>query len=174
VTALPDHVVVVGLGGNVGDDAAIVDRFLRARAALAAWGPVRGSPVYRTAPIGGPPGQRDYLNAALSIAFDPPPPLPAELLAVILELERQLGRDRRTEVRNGPRTIDLDLLVWGDRVARWDDLEVPHPRLADRRFALAPLIDLHGENLDLPGTGTTAGARYRELDQRCELTDLRI
>jgi 2-amino-4-hydroxy-6-hydroxymethyldihydropteridine diphosphokinase len=173
VIHLPDHVVVIGLGGNVGDDAAIVDRFLRARAALTAFGAVRGSPVYRTAPIGGP-AQRDFLNAALRVAFDPPPPLPAELLATIVELERQLGRDRRAEVRNGPRAIDLDVLVWGDRVVHHEGLRVPHARLLERRFALAPLVDLCGEDLRIPGTDTTAGAAYRALDQRCELTASRI
>jgi 2-amino-4-hydroxy-6-hydroxymethyldihydropteridine diphosphokinase len=172
---LPDRVVVVGLGGNLGGDAAIVARFVRAREALAAWGSVRGSRVYRSAPIGGPPDQGDYLNAALAVALDPPLPLPAELIAGVLEIERLLGRDRLREVRDGPRPIDLDVLLWGERHARWEGLEVPHPRLAARRFALAPAIDLVGEDVMVPGSSRTLGELWRALpDQRVEPTDLAI
>jgi 2-amino-4-hydroxy-6-hydroxymethyldihydropteridine diphosphokinase len=167
--------IVVGLGGNTGGDAAVVDRFLRARAAFTAWGAVRASAVYRTAPVGGPAGQPAFLNAALAIAVDPPEPLPAELIALVLELERSMGRDRTREVRDGPRAIDLDVLLWDDKRARWDGLEVPHPRLARRRFALAPVIDLLGEEHVIPGTNATAGALYAALaDQHVERTDLRI
>jgi 2-amino-4-hydroxy-6-hydroxymethyldihydropteridine diphosphokinase len=163
--------LVIGLGGNLGGDAAILDRFAAARAAVSAWGAVRGSAVYRTAPVGGP--GPDFLNAALAIAVDPPAPLPAELIATVLELERGLGRDRRSEARNGPRVIDLDVLVWGDRAARYDGLEVPHPRLHLRRFALAPLIDLAGD--DLVVRGRTLRAWYDAItDQRVEPTAYRI
>jgi 2-amino-4-hydroxy-6-hydroxymethyldihydropteridine diphosphokinase len=173
--ALPEQVVVIGLGGNLGGDAAILDRFIRARAALTAWGAVRGSPVYRSAPLGGPGGQPDYLNAALAVAIDPPDPRPAELIAIVLEIEALLGRDRSHEIANGPRAIDLDVLLWGTRRGRWDGLEVPHPRLAARRFALAPVIDLFGEGLVVPGTGAAVGALWRGLgDQRVDPTELRI
>lgn len=169
-TTVPDRVVVIGLGANVGDDAAIIARFAAVRAAFTAWGPTRASPVYRTAPIGGP-AQRDYLNAAIAITVEPPP-LPDELIATVLELERGLGRDRMTEVRNGPRAIDLDVLLWGDRRLHRDHLEIPHPRLADRRFALAPVVDLLGD-VTVPGTATTAAALLsRVAGQRCELTEL--
>ena len=83
--------IVVGLGGNVGDDAAIVARFAAVADALAAWGPVHASPVFRTAPIG--PAQQDFLNAALSLRADPVP-TPRELAAALQELERLLGRAR--------------------------------------------------------------------------------
>ena len=62
-----------------------------------------------------------------------------------------LGRDRSREVRWGPRAIDLDVLLWDARVIRTPELDVPHPRLAERRFALAPLIDLLGEQHVVPG-----------------------
>lgn len=170
MTAVPDRVIVIGLGANIGDDAAIVARFSAARAALAALGPARASPIYRTAPIGGP-AQRDYLNAAVAVSVEPPP-TPDELIAIVRELERGLGRDRRSEARNGPRAIDLDVLVWGDRRVHHDHLVVPHPRLAARRFALAPLVDLLGD-VAIPGTGSTAAALLaRTADQRCGLTDL--
>jgi 2-amino-4-hydroxy-6-hydroxymethyldihydropteridine diphosphokinase len=142
-------VILLGLGGNVGGDEAIVARFEAVAAAFAAWGPVRGSRIYRTAPIG--PAQDDFLNAAISVRAAPEPQ-PDELAAMIRETERLLGRDREREVRWGPRPIDIDVLVWGDRVLR-SPLEVPHPRLADRKFALAPLADLLGEDAVVPGAG---------------------
>jgi 2-amino-4-hydroxy-6-hydroxymethyldihydropteridine diphosphokinase len=173
--ALPEQVVVIGLGGNLGGADAIVDRFVRARAAFTAWGAVRGSAVYRSAPIGGPAVQPDYLNAALLVAIDPPDPRPADLIAAVLEIERELGRDRRQEIEHGPRAIDLDVLLWGTRHARWDGLVVPHPRLAARRFALAPVIDLLGAGFVMPGTVSTVGALWRGLaDQRVDPTELRV
>lgn len=175
MTAVPPGALVIGLGGNVGGDTAILDRFARVRAALAAWGAVRGSAVYRTAPIGGPPGQGDFLNAAVAVTVDLPAPGPAEVLALIAGLETALGRDRRGEVKDGPRPIDLDVLLWGERVARWPGLDVPHPRLAGRRFALAPVIDLLGDGVVIPGTGATAGALYAALDHQAVVaTGLRI
>ncbi|MCA9679088.1 MAG: 2-amino-4-hydroxy-6-hydroxymethyldihydropteridine diphosphokinase, partial [Myxococcales bacterium] len=85
--------IVLGLGGNVGDEAAIVARFDAVAAAFAAWGPVRASRVYRTAPLGGV-AQPGFLNAALAVTVAPAPE-PAELIAGVLEIERLLGRDRR-------------------------------------------------------------------------------
>jgi 2-amino-4-hydroxy-6-hydroxymethyldihydropteridine diphosphokinase len=163
--------LVIGLGGNLGGDAAVLERFARARAAFTAWGAVRGSTVYRTAAIGGP--GPDFLNAALAIAVDPPAPLPADLVANVLAIEAGLGRDRRGEARNGPRAIDLDVLLWGERVARYDGLAVPHPRLHERRFALAPLRELVGD--DVVVRGRTLRAWYDALpDQRVEPTAHRI
>jgi 2-amino-4-hydroxy-6-hydroxymethyldihydropteridine diphosphokinase len=175
VRDLPDGVIVIGFGGNVGGDAAVLDRFARARAALAAWGSVRGSAVVRTAPVGGPAGQPDFLNAAVAVAADSPAPRPRELLAIVVEIERLLGRDRAREVRDGPRPIDLDVLLWGTRIFDADGLVVPHPRLAGRRFALAPILDLLGDELVIPGTERTARELYASLvDQRIEPTAHRI
>ncbi len=161
-TAATDEPLVIGLGGNVGGDDAILERFRRAREALGAIGGVRAAPLYRSAPIG--PAQPAFLNTALRLrAADL---APAELMATLRELEHLLGRDRRGEARWGPRAIDLDVLVWGGRVLRTPELEVPHPRLAERRFALAPLAALLGEAFEIPGAGA-AGAllgRVREQD----------
>lgn len=168
--------IVLGLGGNVGDEAAIVARFDAVAAAFAAWGPVRASRVYRTAPLGGV-AQPAFLNAALAVTVAPAPE-PAELIAGVLEIERLLGRDRRREARWGPRTIDVDVLLWGDREVRWPGaggvrLEVPHPRLTARVFALAPVADLLGDDHVVPGTGRTVGAwRAAAGDQGVALTDL--
>lgn len=129
--------IVIGFGGNVGGDGAIIERFRRAREAFAQLGPVRSAALYRTAAIG--PAQADFLNTAIAVDFDA---TPSELISTVLEIERLLGRDRRGEARWGPRKIDLDVLVWDDRMIRTPDLDVPHPRLYERRFALQPLADL--------------------------------
>lgn len=129
--------IVIGFGGNVGGDDAIIERFRRARDAFAELGPVRSAALYRTAAIG--PAQADFLNTAIGVDIDA---IPNELISTVLEIERLLGRDRRSEARWGPRKIDLDVLLWDDRVIRTPELEVPHPRLYERRFALQPLADL--------------------------------
>ena len=78
-----------------------------------------------------------------------------ELLDVLLEVERDLGRERGTGPRYGPRPIDLDLLLFGSEVIEEPGLTVPHPRLHERRFALEPLADLDA-GLVVPGRGTVA------------------
>ena len=164
MTELAADALVIGLGGNVGGDAAIVERFRRARAALAQLADVRSAPIYRTAPIG--PVQPAFLNTAVRVRYDGG--TPAEVIATVLELEHLLGRDRRGEARGGPRTIDLDVLAWGTRVVRTPELELPHPRLVERRFALQPLADLFGEDLRI--SGATLGALLgRVTGQACEL-----
>lgn len=140
--------IALGLGGNVGGTAAIVERFRRAREAL---GAVRSAPLYRSAPIG--PPQPDYLNTVILAGDDG---LPAGLIARVLELELQLGRDRRAEERWGPRTIDLDVLAWGERRIAIEGLTVPHPRIAERRFVLLPLLAL---DVAVPGVDLVAAER---------------
>src|SRR5262249_46115720 len=136
--------VIVGFGGNIGDDAAIVERFRRAREALAVIAAVRSAPLYRSEPIG--PAQPAVLNTAVAWRFDGEP---AELIMTVLEIERLAGRDRRGEARWGPRAIDLDVLLWRD--VRTPELEVPHPRLVERRFALLPAIELVGGEVVVAG-----------------------
>ena len=97
-----------------------------------------------------------YLNTVVSWRFDG---VPAELIATILEIERLAGRDRRGEARWGPRAIDLDVLVWGDRRIDTPELVVPHPRLVERRFALLPVIDLLGGETIVAGDRLDAHAR---------------
>jgi 2-amino-4-hydroxy-6-hydroxymethyldihydropteridine diphosphokinase len=156
--------VVIGLGGNVGTEAAIVERFHRAREALGALGSVRAAPLYRSAPIG--PDQPEFLNSAVAVGLADAQP--GELIATLLELERLLGRTRDREARWGPRPIDLDVLVWGARIVHTPELEVPHPRLADRKFALAPLVALVGEGFVVPGLGAAGELLHRVAAQRCD------
>ena len=156
--------VVIGLGGNVGTEAEILQRFGDARAALAAIGAVRSARLYRSAPLG--PAQPAFLNTAVRVALDDAQP--DELIGTLLELEYLLGRRREAEARWGPRPLDLDVLVWGARVVRTPSLEVPHPRLIERKFALAPLIDLVGDDFAIPGAGSAGAALRRVADQVCE------
>jgi len=156
--------VVIGLGGNVGTDDEIVDRFRRAREALAHLGELRSAPLYRSDPIGS--SQSPYLNTAIRAQIADLQP--AELLATLHEIERLLGRARLHEARWGPRTIDLDVLVWGERVLDTPELEVPHPRLVERRFALEPLVALLGENFGIPGAGAAGMLLGRVRAQRVE------
>lgn len=158
---LPPDVLVIGLGGNVGTEADIRERFVRARHALREYSHVSSASLYRTAPIG--PSSESFLNTAIRLRLEDG--TPDEVISFVLEIERLLGRDRRAEERWGPRTIDLDVLVWGDRVVRTPALELPHPRLAERRFALRPLLDVVPPDAALPGTDEPLGvleARVRD------------
>ncbi len=96
------------------------------------------SSLYETEPVGFL-DQGPFLNAVLALETDLEP-LP--LLRALLAIERELGRDRSQGVSKGPRTLDLDLLVVGDCVAAEDELTLPHPALAKRRFVLAPLAEI--------------------------------
>jgi len=150
----------VALGGNVGDTAA---RFDAACAALAAASDVellRRSSNVVTAPVGGPPGQRDYLNAVVELETT----LAARaLLELLQEVERANGRERTLEERWGPRTLDLDLLLHGAARVTEPGLTVPHPRLEERSFVLAPLAELAPE-LVLAGCGRSVAERLTELE----------
>lgn len=112
------------------------------------------SSVYETDPVGGPE-QDAYLNIAARVLTTRSP---RGLLALCNRIEAALGRVR--EVRWGPRTVDLDVLLYGDRVIRTRRLEVPHPRLRERAFVLVPLIEV-APGLDLPGGGSAASALAR-------------
>ncbi|HLK02574.1 MAG TPA: 2-amino-4-hydroxy-6-hydroxymethyldihydropteridine diphosphokinase [Streptosporangiaceae bacterium] len=119
------------------------------RAAVAAIGQLPGtsvravSPVYQTAPVGGPE-QPDYLNAVLLVRTTL---APRELLAELLSIEAAHGRVR--EVRFGPRTLDIDVISYGDRVSDDPVLTLPHPRAYERAFVLAPWHDIDpGATLD--------------------------
>ncbi len=161
--------IVVGIGGNIGTDAELIERFRRARDEIGKiGGQVQSAPLYRTAAIG--PSQAPFLNTA--VKFQSGESLSAELMASLLEIERELGRTRSATERFGPRAIDLDVLIWGARVIHRPELEVPHPRLGERRFALVPLAALVGEDFEVPGLGRLAPlldrARGQVLEQVAE------
>lgn len=123
----------VSIGTNLGDRAAHLVAALRGLAALPDTRLVAWSPVFETAPYG-PPPQGPYLNAAAQVATSL---APRALLDALLAIERRAGRERGAP--NAARTLDLDLLLYGDRVVAEPGLAVPHPRLAERAFVLEPL-----------------------------------
>ncbi|HET6900070.1 MAG TPA: 2-amino-4-hydroxy-6-hydroxymethyldihydropteridine diphosphokinase [Vicinamibacteria bacterium] len=144
---MPDVTVYLGLGSNLGDREGHLGRGLEA---LGARG-VRVTAVsglYETEPVGGP-AQGPYLNLAAAAETALPP---EGLLQAALEAEAEAGRVRT--VRNAPRTLDVDILFYGDLVRRTGHLTVPHPRLHERRFVLVPLADL-APALRHPGLGRT-------------------
>lgn len=141
----------VGLGANRDDPPAQIDQACAALAALPQTRLRARSRLWRTPPWG-PVPQADYLNAA--VALDTML-APRALLDALLAIERGAGRDRAHEQRWGPRRLDLDLLLYGDRQLDEPGLCVPHPRLAERAFVLLPLADIDPA-LAVPGAGTVA------------------
>ena len=135
----------VGLGANLGDREATIRRALELLAAEDGIELVAVSTLRETDPVGYA-DQPPFLNGAAAIDTELEP---EELLERLLAVERELGRVRGEGVRYGPRTIDLDLLLYGDATFDGPGLTVPHPRLAERRFALEPLHELDPE-LRLP------------------------
>lgn len=127
----------IALGGNIGDRKSCLDSAVQALRARPDLKVLRVSSYYETAPVGGPPGQGPYLNAAAALETDLAPEV---LLKILLQIEAGLGRIRRE--RFGPRTIDLDLLLYGDLVQSGPDLTLPHPRLHERLFVLEPLAEI--------------------------------
>jgi len=123
-----------GLGSNQGDRRAHLDRAICALRDRFDF--VEVSAVRETAPVGGP-AQGPYLNAVVVVDAEQ---TPRELLGIAAELEEAAGRVRAE--RWGPRTLDVDLLLYGDESVNDPDLVVPHPRLAERRFVLEPLAEL--------------------------------
>ena len=136
---------VIGLGGNVGDVASAFRSALEAIDRAEGNRVVAVSSLYRTAPVGGVE-QDDFLNAAALVATTLDP---TALHALLAAIERDHGRVR--DERWGPRTLDLDLLWFGGLAIASPELEVPHPRLHERRFALAPLVELLPDCTDPDG-----------------------
>ena len=135
--------VFLGLGANLGDRLLTLQRAVDL---LAAHGvrAVASSRVWATAPVG-PPDQPEFLNVVLEV--DPGTMTPRDVLVVANAVEAELGRVR--DVRWGPRTIDIDLLLWGTEHRDDPELTIPHPRLHERAFVVLPLLDLDPD-LHLP------------------------
>jgi 2-amino-4-hydroxy-6-hydroxymethyldihydropteridine diphosphokinase len=150
--------VAVALGSNLGDRDATI------RAALTALGDLigglRASSFHDTAPVGVPAAQPRYLNAA---AVGMTVLAPRALLDALLALERRFGRERT--FLNAPRTLDLDLILYGADVREEPGLMIPHPRFRERAFVLEPLAEIAPEMVD-PVTGQTVRALARALGSR--------
>ena len=154
--APPAH-ACIGLGGNLGDVSTNLARAFAALDALPRTRLLRRSAIYRT-PAWGVSAQPDFLNAAALVATR----LPArELLGELLRIERDAGRDRLGEApRWGPRTLDLDLLLYGDSTLDEPGLRVPHPHLHERAFVLVPLAEI-APSMQVPALGTIGSLRDR-------------
>lgn len=152
---LMQHRVYLGLGSNLGDRRGYLD------AAAAALSPeanvLRRSPIYETAPWGFA-DQPNFLNQVLEAVTELEP---VELLAKLKEIERKLGRQER--FRNGPREIDIDILLYDDLVLKEGGLQIPHPRMHERAFILGPLADL-APGLVAPGQEKTVSQFLEDLD----------
>lgn len=148
-------IAFVGLGGNVGDAARILREAFVALDRLPDSRVLCVSRLYRT-PAWGVTAQPDFLNAVAMIETVLAAPA---LLAGLMQIERDAGRDRRSGAgdRWGPRTLDLDLLLYGEEVIDIPGLKVPHPHLHERAFALVPLVEIAPE-VRIPGHGAAADA----------------
>jgi 2-amino-4-hydroxy-6-hydroxymethyldihydropteridine diphosphokinase len=148
----------IALGANLGDR----ERTLRsAIASLRQLGSIEAaSSFYETAPVG-LVEQPDFLNAVVALRTALPP---QQLMAMLLRIEQQHGRDRSASVPKGPRTLDLDLLSYGDVVMETPTLTLPHPSLVERRFVLVPLTEI-APQWRHPISGKTASDLLAEISR---------
>lgn len=154
-----DEVAYLGLGSNLGDPLDFLQQAVDRLHADAKTTVQAVSNVYQTDPVGGPE-QDPYFNIAVRVATRRSP---AKLLRLCQDVEAALGRERT--VRWGPRTIDVDILLYGPRTVERKDLQIPHPRLAERAFALVTLIDVApGEAFPDGTTLTAALARLAPIE----------
>ncbi|MGY6560442.1 MAG: 2-amino-4-hydroxy-6-hydroxymethyldihydropteridine diphosphokinase [Nitritalea sp.] len=152
--------VVLLLGGNLGDRMRYLTRAHQALTAFFGHAPLRSSAIYETAAWGGA-STGAYLNQALVYKSNW---APEQVLDALQEIEEQLERTR--ELRWGDRTMDIDILLFGQRILDTERLQIPHPRIAERRFVLYPLRDLFPTSL-LPGRTATAEDLLRVCPDTC-------
>jgi 2-amino-4-hydroxy-6-hydroxymethyldihydropteridine diphosphokinase len=150
--------VYIGLGSNLQDPSRQVFSAFAALADLPSSRLVNCSRLYRSPPLG-PPGQPDYVNAATLLDTGLGP---LELLDALQAIERSRGR-HRDGTRWGPRTLDLDLLLYGDQTMENKRLRLPHPDMHRRAFVLVPLADIAPPDLLIPGKGV-----LHELVEACD------
>lgn len=131
-------VCYLGIGSNLGRRKKNIELAIKKIRGLKCTRLIAASSIIETDPVGGPAGQGKFLNAALKIKTRLEP---QELLRQLKRIEKELGRCR-TRYRNGPRTIDLDILFYGDRVVRSRGLIIPHPRIFERQFVTRPLSEI--------------------------------
>ncbi|MDH5513428.1 MAG: 2-amino-4-hydroxy-6-hydroxymethyldihydropteridine diphosphokinase [Gammaproteobacteria bacterium] len=167
MTALPENPVCayIGLGSNLDDPPA------RIRSGIAALNRLENTQVemcsslYRTAPVG-KQDQPDFVNAVCRVRTGQ---APVKLMRNLLQIERTHGRVREGE-KGGPRTLDLDLLLYGNQEIETGELTLPHPRLHERAFVLYPLHEIEPD-LIIPGRGTLRELLEICADQRVQKVD---
>lgn len=153
--------VYVGLGSNLDDPVQQVRKAVRLLDELARARLVEVSSLYRSAPMG-PQEQPDYVNAVAALDTSMAP----EELLVLLQGIEQFHRRQRTDTHWGPRTLDLDILLYGDHIIQDEHLQIPHAGLPQRNFVLYPLAEI-APNLEVPGIGT-----LQELLSNCPQGEL--
>jgi 2-amino-4-hydroxy-6-hydroxymethyldihydropteridine diphosphokinase len=153
----PGTLCAIALGSNLGDSLNILESALQHLAQTPGISLLKVSRWYQTSPLG--PAQPDYLNgcALLEVTLSP-----QAVLATLLSIEDQFGRVRQE--RWGPRTLDLDLLLYGDRVLETADVILPHPRMAERAFVLLPLAEIAPDLID-PRSGLTISQLRDQIDK---------
>lgn len=127
----------LGVGSNLGNRQKNIKEAIKKIKALKDAKVLKVSRFMQTKPVGGPSGQPDFLNAALKIQTKISP---LNLLKKLKIIEKTLGRAKT--VRNGPRTIDLDILFYGNKIIQSKELTIPHPRMFEREFVLKPLAEI--------------------------------
>ena len=150
-------IAFIGIGANLGDARANVEDAIARLDALPGATLLGRSSLYRTAPIDS--GGDDYINAVARVDTTL---APQALLEALQGIELAHGRER--PYRNAPRTLDLDLLLYGDETVATGSLSVPHPRMHERAFVLAPLLEIAPEAI-IPGLGPAAGFVPQVADQ---------
>jgi 2-amino-4-hydroxy-6-hydroxymethyldihydropteridine diphosphokinase len=151
--------VYIGLGANLGEPARTLASALAQMAALPAYRESARSALYRSAPLGGP-RQPDFYNLVVEACYQGSP---FSLLAQLQAIENRHGR-QRTQV-NGPRTLDLDILIFDREVIAEPGLTIPHPRLGERAFVLLPLLEL-APTLIVPGVNQTVVRLWENIRKR--------
>lgn len=152
----------IALGANLGEPRRALEKALESIGALSQTEVLSVSSFYRTAPVdsSGP----DYVNAVAKVSTSLEP---EELLSALFEIERLAHRVRPAGVRNAPRTLDLDLLLYDARTQNTDFLVLPHPRMHERAFVLVPLVEIEPD-CRIPGKGKAADFLTSVADQAIE------
>ena len=154
---------LIGLGSNLGDKETSVKKAIDLLSNHQRIQLINISNAFSTKPVGGPDGQGDFVNAALTIETDLPIP---ELVQFLLSTEKELGRER--EIRWEARKLDLDLLLYGDEINNQPECVVPHPRMSYRRFVLEPACEIASEMVH-PIVGLRLSQLLQRINQRPKL-----